>query len=49
MNEYTVIGIVVAAFILAGELTYVFTPPDKRFAPQVGEIDVPKDNRRMQK
>ena len=47
MNEYTVIGIVVAAFILAGVLSYFFTPPVKRFAHKVGAIDVPKDNRRM--
>ena len=45
MNEYTVIGIVVAAFILAGVLSYFFTPPVKRFAHKVGAIDVPKDNR----
>lgn len=49
MNEYTVIGIVVAAFILAGVLSYFFTPPVKRFAHKVGAIDVPKDNRRMHK
>ena len=41
MNEYTVIGIVVAAFILAGVLSYFFTPPVKRFAHKVGAIDVP--------
>ena len=49
MNEYTVIGVVVAAFIAAGVLSYFFTPPVKRFAHKVGAIDVPKDNRRMHK
>lgn len=39
MNEYTVIGVVVAAFIAAGVLSYFFTPPVKRFAHKVGAID----------
>ena len=49
MPEYIVIGTVVAAFIAAGVLSYLFTPPVKRFAHKVGAIDVPKDNRRMHK
>ena len=49
MSEYTVIGMVVAAFIAAGVLSYLFTPPVKRFAQKIGAIDVPKDNRRMHK
>ena len=49
MPEFIVIGAVVAAFIVAGVLSYLFTPPVKRFAHKVGAIDVPKDNRRMHK
>lgn len=49
MPEYFVIGAVVAAFIVAGVLSYLFTPPVKKFAHKVGAIDVPKDNRRMHK
>ena len=49
MSEYIVIAVVVAAFIAAGVLSYLFTPPVKRFAQKIGAIDVPKDNRRMHK
>ena len=49
MPGYFVIGAVVAAFIVAGVLSYLFTPPVKKFAHKVGAIDVPKDNRRMHK
>lgn len=49
MPEYIVIGVIVAAFIVAGVLSYLFTPPVKRFAHKVGAIDVPKDSRRMHK
>ena len=49
MPEYIVIGMVVAAFAAAGVLSYLFTPPVKKFAHKVGAIDVPKDNRRMHK
>ena len=49
MPEYIVSGVIVAAFIVAGVLSYFFTPPVKRFAHKVGAIDVPKDNRRMHK
>ena len=49
MPEFLVIGAVVAAFAVAGVLSYFFTPPVKRFAHKVGAIDVPKDNRRMHK
>ena len=49
MSEYKVIGMVVAAFIAAGILSYLFTPPVKRFAHKIGAIDIPKDSRRMHK
>ena len=49
MSEYRVIGMVVAAFIAAGILSYLFTPPVKRFAHKIGAIDIPKDSRRMHK
>ena len=49
MTEYMVIGLIVAAFVVAGVLSYLFTPPVKKFAHKVGAIDVPKDNRRMHK
>ncbi|MCI7126133.1 MAG: undecaprenyl/decaprenyl-phosphate alpha-N-acetylglucosaminyl 1-phosphate transferase [Agathobaculum sp.] len=47
MPEYIVIGKIIAAFIAAGVLAYLFTPHVKRFAQKIGAIDVPKDNRRM--
>lgn len=49
MSEYQVIGIVLAAFAVAGVLAYILTPFVKRFAQKVGAIDVPKDGRRMHK
>lgn len=49
MPEYIVSGVIIAAFIVAGVLSYFFTPPVKRFAHTVGAIDVPKDGRRMHK
>lgn len=49
MSEYIVIGVIVAAFAVAGVLSYFFTPPVKLFAYKVGAIDIPKDNRRMHK
>lgn len=49
MTESQVIFRIVSAFVLAGVLSYVFTPFVKRFAYRVGAIDVPKDNRRMHK
>lgn len=49
MPEYVVIGVVIAAFIAAGILSYLFTPQVKRFAQKIGAIDVPKDGRRMHK
>ena len=49
MPEYIVIGVIVAAFAVAGVRSFFFTPPVKRFAHKVGAIDVPKDNRRMHK
>lgn len=49
MSEFTVIGMVVGAFLAAGILSYLFTPHVKKFAQKVGAIDVPKDNRRMHK
>lgn len=47
MSEYTTIVYVIAAFIVAGLLSYFFTPPVMKFAHKVGAIDVPKDERRM--
>ena len=49
MPEYIVSGVILAAFVVAGVLSYFFTPPVKQFAHKVGAIDVPKDNRRMHK
>lgn len=49
MPEYIVIGVIVGAFLVAGVLSYLFTPYVKKFAQKVGAIDVPKDNRRMHK
>lgn len=49
MSEYQVIGVVLAAFAVAGVLAYILTPFVKRFAQKVGAIDVPKDGRRMHK
>ncbi|WP_283675201.1 glycosyltransferase family 4 protein [Butyricicoccus sp. Marseille-Q5471] len=49
MSEYIVIGYVVGAFLVAGVLSYLFTPHVKKFAHRVGAIDVPKDGRRMHK
>lgn len=49
MSEYLVVGYVIAAFVAAGVLSYLFTPHVKKFAHKVGAIDVPKDNRRMHK
>lgn len=46
-EEYRLIGLIVAASIAAGLLSYFFTPPVKRFAHKVGAIDIPTDNRRM--
>lgn len=47
MSEYTTIIYVIAAFIVAGLLSFFFTPPVMKFAHKVGAIDVPKDERRM--
>lgn len=49
MTELQVIGRIVSALVVAGVLSYIFTPFVKRFAYMVGAIDVPKDNRRMHK
>ncbi|MCQ5128220.1 undecaprenyl/decaprenyl-phosphate alpha-N-acetylglucosaminyl 1-phosphate transferase [Butyricicoccus faecihominis] len=49
MPEYTVIWMIVAAFLVAGVLSYFFTPYVKKFAHKIGAIDVPKDTRRMHK
>ncbi len=49
MPEYIVIGKIIASFIVAGVLAYLFTPPVKKFAQKIGAIDIPKDNRRMHK
>ena len=49
MSEYLVVGLVLAAFGMAGVLTYLLTPHVKDFAHQVGAIDVPRDARRMHK
>ena len=49
MSEYFVVGFVLAAFALAGALTFFLTPHVKKFAHEVGAIDVPKDGRRMHK
>lgn len=49
MSEYKVVGTIVATFLVAGVLAYLFTPYVKRFAQQIGAIDVPKDTRRMHK
>lgn len=45
MNTITLI----AAFLLAGIISFAATPLVKVFATKVGAIDVPKDNRRMHK
>ena len=49
MSEYLVVGLVLAAFGLAGVLTFLLTPHVKDFAHKVGAIDVPRDGRRMHK
>src|SRR5574344_117853 len=49
MTEYKVIWVIIGAFILAGVLSYLFTPYVKKFAYKIGAIDVPKDARRMHK
>ena len=50
MNEYTVIGMVVAAFIRGRRAVLLLSRRrSRRFAHKVGAIDVPKDNRRMHK
>lgn len=49
LSEYFILGRIVAAFAVAGVLSYMLTPHVKRFATQIGAIDVPKDNRRMHK
>lgn len=47
MSEYLVMGLVLAAFGMAGILTFLLTPHVKDFAHKVGAIDVPRDGRRM--
>jgi len=49
LPEYFILGRIIAAFAAAGILAYIATPHVKRFARQIGAIDVPKDNRRMHK
>lgn len=50
MDEvYHVVFAVLAAFFLAGVLSFVLTPPVKRLAYKIGAVDVPKDARRMHK
>lgn len=49
LPEYFILGRIMAAFAVAGILAYIATPHVKRFARQIGAIDIPKDNRRMHK
>ena len=39
----------VAAFVMAGILSFVLSPAAKRIAYKIGAIDIPKDERRMHK
>ncbi len=39
----------IAAFLLAGVISFALTPLVKVFATKVGAVDIPKDNRRMHK
>ncbi len=47
MYELHVVGMVLAAFVVAAMLSALLTPQVKDFAHKVGAIDVPKDGRRM--
>ena len=50
MNEtYLVVIKVLVAFLAAGVISFLLTPPVKRLAHRIGAIDVPKDSRRMHK
>jgi len=49
LPEYSILGLIAAAFLSAGVLSYLFTPHVKIFAQRIGAIDVPKDSRRMHK
>lgn len=49
MSEYKLLLWVLLAFVVAGALSFAFTPLVKIFAYKVGAIDIPKDNRRMHK
>ena len=48
-EEYQLLLKVLAAFAVAGVLSFASTPVVKKFAYRVGAIDVPKDARRMHK
>lgn len=50
MNEtYLVVIKVLIAFLAAGVISFLLTPPVKQLAHRIGAIDVPKDSRRMHK
>lgn len=48
-QEYKVVLLVLAAFVLAGVLSFWLTPRVSEFAHKVGAMDVPRDARRMHK
>jgi UDP-GlcNAc:undecaprenyl-phosphate GlcNAc-1-phosphate transferase len=49
MTEYKVLTLIAIGFVMAGVLSYLFTPLVKKLAYKIGAIDVPKDSRRMHK
>lgn len=49
MSEYKVLMLIVVGFVVAGVLSFLFTPLVKKLAYKIGAIDIPKDSRRMHK